>query len=462
MRPEITNRRMHGAAAIARALHLHSSLPRGWALRGSRLLSVENRFYNDFDTAPLEPVTRVRDGEYRTVFETNRDRIIHTSAFRRLQSKTQVFLSGEYDFYRTRLTHSIEVSQIGRSICARLKRTSGLLGDDFFIDPDLVEAACLAHDLGHPPFGHAGERTIHRLMKPWGGFEGNAQTLRMLTETIFSAQNTGMNPCRAFLDATLKYKTLYGELGDPENHFLYDGQQRFLDFVHGDQPFPPELPPGPLRDSFRSIECQIMDWADDAAYSLNDIADGINAGFISLESLGRWSEQENLTASDAALVDRLMDGIRRRTVENRLRSRIADFIAAAQLESDASFMSPRTQRYGFRLTVAEEARDESRLYKRIALHLVFKSRQLQQLEHKSDWLLTRLFHTLTDRYVTNTSASRFHLLPESDESHLDAAPDENARARLICDVITRMTDGAATRFCRRLFDADFQSIVDLG
>ncbi len=441
---------------------MHSALPPRGGLPGSRLISVENRFYNAFDTAPLEPVTRAREGEYRTVFETNRDRIIHTSAFRRLQSKTQVFLSGEYDFYRTRLTHSIEVSQIGRSICARLKRTSGLLGDDFFIDPDLVEAACLAHDLGHPPFGHAGERTIHRLMKPWGGFEGNAQTLRLLTETIFSAQNTGMNPCRGFLDATLKYKTLYRELDDPENHFLYDEQQRFLDFVQNGRPFPPGLSPGPARDGFRSIECQIMDWADDSAYSLNDIADGINAGFISMESLSRWAERENSSGPEAALVERLLDGIRRRSVENRLRSRIADFIAAAQLVPDTNFMSPLTQRYRFRLAVAGEALAESKLYKRIALHLVFKSRQLQQLEHKSDSLLTRLFQTLADRYVTQTSASRFHLLPEPDEAHLDAAPDEAARARLICDVITRLTDGAATRFCRRLFDADFQSIVDLG
>ena len=125
-------------------------------------------------------------------------------------------------------------------------------------------------------------------------------------------------------------------------------------------------------------------------------------------------------------------------------------------------MSPVTQRYCFRLDIADEALAESKLYKRIALHLVFKSRQLQQLEHKSDSLLTRLFLTLTERYVTRTSASQFHLLPEMDEAHLEAASDENARARIICDVITRMTDGAATRFCRRLFDADFQSIVDLG
>lgn len=423
---------------------------------------MENHFYNAFDLEPLHPVSRSRDGEYRTVFEVNRDRIIHTSAFRRLQSKTQVFLSGEYDFYRTRLTHSIEVSQIGRSICARLRRSGGFLHDDYFIDPDLVEAACLAHDLGHPPFGHAGERTIHRLMKPWGGFEGNAQTLRMLTETIFSDSNSGMNPSRAFLDATLKYKTLYSELTDPENHFLYDGQHRYLDFVHAGQEFPLELPPGPSRDSFRSIECQIMDWADDTAYSLNDIADGINAGFITLEALERWAERENVSGRAEENVKNLLGGIRKQNIEKILRIKIGNFIAAAELEPDVNFMSPQSHRYRFRLAIADEARAETLLYKKIALQLVFKSRQLQQLEHKSDWLLSRLFKALAERYVTGTSASRYRLLPEGDEARLAAAPDESSRARIICDCITRMTDGAATRLCRRLFDADFQSITDLG
>lgn len=423
---------------------------------------MPNTFYNDFDLASLDPASRNRDGEYRTVFEINRDRIIHTSAFRRLQNKTQVFLSGEYDFYRTRLTHSIEVSQIGRSICARLRRTSDLLGEDFYIDADLVEAACLAHDLGHPPFGHAGERTIHRLMKPWGGFEGNAQTLRLLTETIFTAQNTGMNPCRSFLDATLKYKTLYGELDEPEHHFVYDTQKPYVEFVTGSVPFPETLPPGKQRDARRSIECQIMDWADDSAYSLNDIADGINAGFITLERLHQWAERETLSSSEAAHLEKLMEAMKRRNFENKLRVKIADFIAAAQLAPDDGFLSDRTARYRFRLAIAPEAVAETKLYKKIALHLVFKSRQLQQLEHKSDWLISRLFKTLAERYITGTAASQFRLLPESDEAHIAAAPDEAGRARVVCDVITRLSDGAATRLCRRLFDADFQNIADLG
>ncbi len=238
---------------------------------------MTNEFYNDFDCEELEP----RPADYRSAFQRGRDRLIHNAAFRRLQAKTQVFLSGEYDFYRTRLTHSIEVAQIAGSIAGYLNHSSDLLGDGFFIDNALVEASALAHDIGHPPFGHAGEGTLHRLMKPYGGFEGNAQTLRLITEIIFTSGRSrrGMNPTRAFVDGVLKYKTLFSQWPDPVRHFIYDDQQKYLDFVFADSPFPSDLTPGKKLNEFRSLECQIMDWADDTAYSLNDLVDSANAGF---------------------------------------------------------------------------------------------------------------------------------------------------------------------------------------
>ncbi len=435
-----------------------------WAvtLRGFQSSMPQNSFYTDFDFESLvQP--RQREGEYRSVFQINRDRIIHTSAFRRLQSKTQVFLSGEYDFYRTRLTHSIEVSQIGRSLCAALQRRSDHLTEDFFIDPDLVESICLAHDIGHPPFGHAGERTLHRLMKSWGGFEGNAQTLRLLTETIFSGQNTGMNPCRALLDGVLKYKSLHSQLENPEHHFLYDQQARYLAFTLADQEFPEIFPPGKARDAFRSIECQIMDWSDDTAYSLNDIADGINAGFITLEAVERWAEKQSLTGHPAKHIESLLQAMRRShgSAEARLRKKIGDFIDAARLIPDENFMSRLTNRYRFRLELAPEAVEEARLYKKLALHLVFRSRQLQQLEYKADFILTRMFEALSRRYLESPPAHSLHLLAESDEASLVNATDEETKARFICDHLSRMTDGFATRTYKRLFDAEFGSIVDL-
>ena len=213
---------------------------------------MKNDFYDVFDRERIQGDHPPREGEYRSPFQVDRDRIIHTSSFRRLQNKTQVFFSGEYDFYRTRLTHSIEVAQIGRSLCNRLNLTSPLLSTTYYIDADLVEAACLSHDIGHPPFGHTGERTLHRLMGPFGGFEVNAQTLRILT-TILFGPDRGMNPSRALMDGVLKYKTLFGEVDRQKNHFLYAAQADILDFVTGGEGFPDALPPGKARNGFRSI-----------------------------------------------------------------------------------------------------------------------------------------------------------------------------------------------------------------
>ena len=169
---------------------MHASLEIGNFGNTPYLIKMNNDFYKDYDLERFNESTR--DEDYRTEFQIDRDRIIHSSEFRRLQGKTQVFLPGEYDFYRTRLTHSIEVAQIGRSICNYLKKTDHRLNENFFIDADLVEAACLTHDLGHPPFGHAGERTLNKLMQPYGGFEGNAQTLRLLTKIFYKAFQTGI------------------------------------------------------------------------------------------------------------------------------------------------------------------------------------------------------------------------------------------------------------------------------
>jgi dGTPase len=264
------------------------------------------------------------------------------------------------------------------------------------------------------------------------------------------------------LDATLKYKTLYSELAEPEHHFLYDAQHDYLDWALGGRDFPPELPPGNDRDACKSIECQIMDWADDTAYSLNDIADGYNAGFLTLEAVERWAGRENLNPDGAALMEKLLASIRQQNLEVMLRIRIGAFINACTLTPDVNFLTGSTRRYAWKLVVAPEARAEAALYKKLALHLVFRSRQLQQLEHKSDVMLTQLMTALMDRYVTGKSASKFRLLRESEEAALAVEPSEAKRARLVCDAVARMTDGAATRLYRRLFDAEFRSITDLG
>ena len=374
-----------------------------------------------------------------------------------------MFLSGEYDFYRTRLTHSIEVAQIGRSICARLRRTSDLLNPEYFIDPDLVEAACLAHDIGHPPFGHTGERTLHQLMRPYGGFEGNAQTLRILARTIFTHRQQGMNPTRALMDGVLKYKTLFEEDESAEHHFLYNDQREHLDFVLADNEFTSDLAPGKVRNGFRAIECQIMDWADDTAYSLNDLVDGINAGFITLKKLEQWAESKDLGAEEAAHIEGLARAVREEGAEVLMGRKIARFIEAASLGETENFMSPLTNRHRYALEIEPAVAAESGLYKKLAYELVFQSRQLQQLDKKADFIVRRLFGLLAEYYIVSDQPKRdhFHLLSERDEKAVFEQDQESERARLVCDVIARMTDGRAARMYQRLFDPGFGSIVDL-
>ncbi|QTN31606.1 dNTP triphosphohydrolase [Akkermansiaceae bacterium] len=425
-----------------------------------------NEFYGHFDTERLSG--RSDAGDFRTAFQIDRDRVLHTPTFRRLQNKTQVFWSGEYDFYRTRLTHSLEVAQIGKSICAWLLKMDGsLLSESFHIDTDLIEAICLSHDLGHPPFGHAGERTLNHLMAGHGGFEGNAQTLRLLTERIFSARHTGMDPSRAFLDGILKYKTLWTELASagspPENHFIYDSQDSFLGWALGGNGFPSELSPGKPRDAFKSIECQIMDWADDTAYSLNDLSDSIRAGFLHIERIEAWAGRNQVDNGPDTPLGELIQAIRKQRVDPFIGKRIGGYIRSTRLERDENFLSGASNRYGYRLVIDASVKAESALFKRLAYDVVFLSPQLKQLEHKGSRMLRQLWELLEARYVRGESidGQDFQLLPEETVSEIEAAGDGTARARLVCDYLAGMTDGYAARTYKRLFSPDFGSINDL-
>ncbi|NOX36276.1 MAG: dNTP triphosphohydrolase [Calditrichaeota bacterium] len=418
-----------------------------------------NAFYNAFDFERMDPTS---GQDYRTPFQQDRDRIIHNAAFRRLQAKTQVFLSGEYDFYRTRLTHSIEVAQIGRSICNHLRASSPFLNAHFYVDPDLVEAACLAHDLGHPPFGHAGERTLNRLMRDYGGFEGNAQTLRIITEILFSrgTHRYGMNPTRAFMDSVMKYKVLLSQSRNIRNHFLYDDQEKYVDYIFGGASLPNPLKDEEVLNTFRSIECQIMDWADDTAYSLNDIVDGIHARFITITRLEKWAQEQSLTRQEARWVDQILNVMSTGEVDRAFARKIGEFIQACELEEWHNFLSNRSNRYRFRLKIYATIKKECHFYKRVARELVFRSPQLHQLEYKWDTILERLFRAFTSHYLSG-QARPLKLLPDHTDQMIQQTNDPEQKARIICDHIAGMTDGFAIRTYKRLFDPDFGSIIDL-
>jgi dGTPase len=415
---------------------------------------TENNFYNKFD---LESRDQRDPDEYRTAFQTDRDRIIHSSAFRRLQAKTQVFLSGEFDFYRTRLTHSLEVAQIGRSISSFLKQTSPFLNEDFFVDPDLVEAICLTHDLGHSPFGHAGERTLHRLMKQFGGFEGNAQSLHIIAETIYPGLDSrrGMNPTRAFIDGILKYKKLFRENSEAPNHFIYDEQEYLRTFALGD------TDSSEIDDlnHFRSLECEIMDWADDTAYCLNDLVDSINAGFLRFERVKRWAELESLQGDRARYAETILSAIREGKVEARFSKKIGSLIRCCSLIERSTPASSASNRYRFGLFIDPAVRAEADFYKHLSQELVFDHSQLHQLERKGRFILEGIFEAFSESYLDGNG---FRLMPESFDRIIRLKPDRRSRARILCDYMAGMTDGFAIRTYKRLYDPDFGSLLDLG
>ncbi|AHF91484.1 deoxyguanosinetriphosphate triphosphohydrolase [Opitutaceae bacterium TAV5] len=428
---------------------------------------MTNTFYNDFDRETWGGERKI---DYRTPFQIDRDRVIHSHSFRKLQSKTQVFLSGEYDFYRTRLTHSMEVAQIGRSICTWLRsRESGPLRDDFYIDPDLVEAIGLSHDLGHPPFGHAGERTLQELMASHGGFEGNAQTLHLLTDTIYQDGKSvrGMQPTRAFMDGVLKYKKLYGEYPAdrprPEHHFLYDTQAACRDFVFGARPLPDDLRTGGdglALNRFKSVECQIMDWADDTAYSLNDIVDGARAGFLTQETIEAWAADQAMDVRQQQYFDKLIEFIRGGKLERVFAAKVGDFIQACALRERANFMSGATHRYRFELVISDTAKREAAFYKKLALDLIFRSPQLQQMEHKGRRVLRELWQMCQNNYVSG-EARPLMILPTRVGALLKAETTDAGRARQICDWLAGLTDTMIVRTYKRMTDPDFGSIRDL-
>jgi dGTPase len=300
-------------------------------------------------------------------------------------------------------------------------------------------------------------------MQPYGGFEGNAQTLHLVAETLYQNESgvRGMQPTRALLDGVLKYKKLHGEFPvPPSNHFLYDRQREYRDFVFAGVEIPAALHAGLALNAFKSVECQIMDWADDAAYSLNDIVDGVKAGFLTVERIERWAGGEAIDPRQQQWLDTLFDAIRSDRLESVFSTKIGRFIQACRLRERENFMAAKTHRYRFELVVAPDAEQEARFFKELANDIIFESPQLQQVEHKARLVLSSLWDSCWRNYVEQ-GPRVIRILPPNVGVLIAAEETVSGKARRICDWLAGLTDGMIVRTYRRLFDPEFGSIRDL-
>ncbi|MEU1002826.1 deoxyguanosinetriphosphate triphosphohydrolase [Streptomyces tibetensis] len=393
----------------------------------------------------------------RTAFQRDRARVLHSAALRRLAGKTQVVTPGTlgpaWDASpRTRLTHSLECAQVGRELGAALG-----------CDPDLVEAACLSHDLGHPPFGHNGEQALNEFAADCGGFEGNAQSLRLLTriepKRFTSERSVGLNLTRAALDAATKYPWPRGaHPTDPaSNKFgVYEDDRPVFDWLRKDAPG--------TRTCF---EAQVMDWSDDVAYSVHDVEDGLHAGHIDPNCLhadperrdvfevarGRYVPADTDPAELAEALDRLLaqewwphgyDGtaVAQARLKDATSQLIGRFCLAAETATRTAYGDGRLTRYAAELVVPRETRMECAVLKAVADLYVMQRAEQERLRADQRIVVAELAEALTARAPDGLDP-QFRAL-------FDRAGDDRARKRVIVDQISSLTDTSARSLHARL------------
>ncbi|MEV6306441.1 deoxyguanosinetriphosphate triphosphohydrolase [Actinoplanes sp. NPDC051861] len=388
-----------------------------------------------------------KDSGYgRTPYQRDRARVLHSAGFRRLAAKTQVHTAGSDDFLRTRLTHSLEVAQISREMGARLG-----------CDPDVVDVAGLAHDLGHPPFGHNGEAALDAVSQPCGGFEGNAQTLRVLTRLEAKVPGAGLNLTRAALDACSKYPW-FRKPGN-RKFGVYDDDRPVFEWLRH-----------PRTDERRCLEAQVMDWADDVAYSVHDVEDGIHGGYLTLRPLLDDADERAALCADVAAsysaetpdelggalellladpaVTAVADhdgGYRAQVALKRMTSVLTGrFVSSAVGATHSRFGTDPMRRYDADLVVPRTVRDQCALLKGMALRYVMRTRAAEQWYAQQRTILMELVDALL--------RTPERLDPLFGPLHA-AAENDAAALRVVIDQVASLTDPAAVAWHRSLVAA---------
>ncbi len=341
---------------------------------------------------------------YRTSFQRDRDRILHTTAFRRLEYKTQVFINYEGDYFRTRLTHTLEVAQIGRTLARALGANE-----------DLVETICLAHDLGHPPFGHSGEVALHRLMKDYGGFDHNKQSFRIINKLEKRYDEfPGLNLTWEVLEGVVKHETEYD---------ISDARE-----------FNPELR--------GHLEAQLANVADELAYTAHDLDDGLRSGMISPEMLSGIEIWEILREGIQWREETLSDLNRHRLIRHLIGLLVSDVVAATDEKIRNANVKSVLDIQKLDYNVADHSSDmhrRNRELKDFLYNKLYRHFRVVRMAVKAENTITELFNAYRSE-------------PTMLDDTFQALLEERGLERTICDYIAGMTDRYAVEEHQKLFD----------
>ena len=407
--------------------------------------AAEHPGYSSFDRARFLDEPAKRGG--RTEFARDRARIIHSFALRRLAAKTQVAVPWATDFPRTRLSHSLECAQVGRELGAALGA-----------DPDLMEGACLAHDIGHPPFGHNGEEALNQIADSCGGFEGNAQSLRLLirleAKTVLpDGKSIGLNLTRASLDAATKYP--WSRVKDAKKFGVYEDDLEIFNWSRTG-----------IESGKTSMEAQIMDWSDDVAYSVHDLEDSLVSGQVKLDQLNIDLPKLFTVAKQMYLADiteaemqialsslqklscwpRYYDGTHRSLarLKDLASQLIGRFAQAAEVATQEKYGDGDLTRYSANLVVPRAQRVEVALLKSMAGHYVINADDSQIRYAEQQKLLTELVEAILESAPATLEG--FFL------QDWQQAQTDQQRLRVVIDQVASLTDPGAVALHNRLIN----------
>ncbi|MCC5451947.1 deoxyguanosinetriphosphate triphosphohydrolase family protein [Rheinheimera sp. UJ51] len=406
--------------------------------------------------------------DHRTPWQRDRARVLHSAAFRRLQSKTQILGIGQNDFYRTRLTHSLETAQIGTGLLNQLRLNADDTVRAFLPEDNLMEALCLAHDLGHPPFGHGGETALNYKMLAYGGFEGNGQTLRIVSKLEPYTEHHGMDLTRRTLLGLLKYPVLQPMLTAPTQldnplslapwkpaKAIFAADSAILDWILAPlsatdrQAFQQTqvLDDSPWQKSrYKSLDASIMELADDIAYGVHDLEDAIVLGNIS------FSQWQQFTAEPFAALHHEQQqalqavGVKLFAKAHHLRKDAIGSLVNQLITSVSLYESlPRCEEplIRFNACLAEAEQHILQTLKQLVYRCVIQQPTIQQSRFRSQNMLLKLF----DAFASDPQ----RLLPLNTQQRWLDASDKTAKQRVICDYISGMTDDYAERMYSSLF-----------